>query len=60
VFKTDGGKLTEWLCSGWDSSLLKFDGEVVEFYSSCGFFWHFHTSALDDDFVFDFAYFGNL
>ena len=24
----DGVNLTGWLCSGWDSSLLKYDGEV--------------------------------
>jgi hypothetical protein len=27
-YKTDRVKLTGWLCSGWDSPLLKYDGEV--------------------------------
>jgi hypothetical protein len=27
VLKTDRVKLTGWLCSGWDSSLLKYEGE---------------------------------
>jgi hypothetical protein len=34
VLKIDGVKMTPWLRSGWDSSLLKYDGEVF-FLTNC-------------------------